>query len=265
MADIKNTYGTNLVSHWKLDETSGTREDAHGSNDLTDNNTVGYGTGKQGNCADFEENDSEYLSRASASMSGATFTDSAWSINMWIYPETVTNNGLFAKFSGSSGYSGMMCGFNTNWIQCFADPNNSDRDINFNGGTTFANGEWAMVTITFESTYCRLYKNGSLAHTVYGLPAGALSSNSIPFVLGATYWTSVQNHWDGLIDEVSYWSRKLSDAEVTAIYNSGNGLPYEGVASGPVYLKTFNTITKANTKTIDTIAIASTKTVNTIA
>jgi hypothetical protein len=34
-----------LVSYWNLDEQSGTAYDSHGSNDLTDNNTVLYGTG----------------------------------------------------------------------------------------------------------------------------------------------------------------------------------------------------------------------------
>ena len=48
-----NPGTTGLVSYWALDETSGTRYDSHGSNDLTDNNTVGYTTGVQGNAADF--------------------------------------------------------------------------------------------------------------------------------------------------------------------------------------------------------------------
>src|SRR6056300_304684 len=50
---------TDLVSFWKLDEASGTRVDAFGSNDLTDNNTVGQGTGTvYANAADFERSNS---------------------------------------------------------------------------------------------------------------------------------------------------------------------------------------------------------------
>ncbi len=40
-ADVKN----GLVSFWNFDEESGTRSDAHGSNNLTDNNTVTFGPG----------------------------------------------------------------------------------------------------------------------------------------------------------------------------------------------------------------------------
>jgi len=41
ITDVKNSsLATNLVSYWELEEASGTRVDSHGSNDLTDNNTV---------------------------------------------------------------------------------------------------------------------------------------------------------------------------------------------------------------------------------
>ncbi len=50
------------VAHWPLDETSGTRADSVGSNDLTDNNTVLSATGMFGNAADFEATSNEWLS-----------------------------------------------------------------------------------------------------------------------------------------------------------------------------------------------------------
>ena len=50
-----------LVSWWSLDETIGTRDDSHGSNNLVDHNTVGYTTGKQGNASAFTAANSEYL------------------------------------------------------------------------------------------------------------------------------------------------------------------------------------------------------------
>jgi hypothetical protein len=39
-SDFDATLLTGLISFWPLTETSGTRVDVHGSNDLTDNNTV---------------------------------------------------------------------------------------------------------------------------------------------------------------------------------------------------------------------------------
>ncbi len=57
-----------LVSWWRLDEASGTREDAHGTNDLTDNNSVGQGyavnTPTTTNSALFVDTSSEWLNYA---------------------------------------------------------------------------------------------------------------------------------------------------------------------------------------------------------
>lgn len=44
-ADLPTDFKTSLVSYWNLVETSGTRNDSHGTNHLTDNNTVGHATG----------------------------------------------------------------------------------------------------------------------------------------------------------------------------------------------------------------------------
>jgi hypothetical protein len=71
-----------LYFWWKMDETSGTRTDSHGTNPLADNNTVGSTTGKQGNAAQFVVANSEYLSipdNPSVSMGrGARMTVCTW-------------------------------------------------------------------------------------------------------------------------------------------------------------------------------------------
>jgi hypothetical protein len=65
-----------------LNEENGTRIDCFGANHLTDNNTVAYAAGKQGNAALFASADSEYLSiadNASLSMgNNADFTVGGW-------------------------------------------------------------------------------------------------------------------------------------------------------------------------------------------
>ena len=57
-------YDSYLKAVWAMEETSGTRADSVNSHDLTDNNTVLYGTGKYGNAADFDLANVEYLSVA---------------------------------------------------------------------------------------------------------------------------------------------------------------------------------------------------------
>ena len=57
------THAGDIIAWWTLDETSGSRSDSHGTATLSDNNTVGYATGKQSNAASFVEANTEYLSR----------------------------------------------------------------------------------------------------------------------------------------------------------------------------------------------------------
>ena len=70
-----------LIAYWTLDEASGTRVDAHGNNDLSDNNTVTSTTGKVGDAAAFATANSEYLSRADnadLSVGNIDFTFDLW-------------------------------------------------------------------------------------------------------------------------------------------------------------------------------------------
>ena len=76
----------NLISYWKLDETSDgsgavTRNDSHSTNHLTDNNTTASGTGKINAGVDFERTNSEYLSRADNASLSPT---SDISFNFWV-------------------------------------------------------------------------------------------------------------------------------------------------------------------------------------
>ena len=71
----------NLVACWDFEESSGTRTDAAGSNDLTDNNTVTRDTGVVDYGAFFNSSNSESLSSASTSDLQAgdiSFTWAAW-------------------------------------------------------------------------------------------------------------------------------------------------------------------------------------------
>lgn len=74
MADVSTTFD-NILAYWELDEASGTRFDSSpNANHLTDNNTVGQITTAIGDAADFERSNNEYLSRASADLTGLKFT-----------------------------------------------------------------------------------------------------------------------------------------------------------------------------------------------
>lgn len=83
---------TGIINYWKLDEESGSRIDAIGSNDLTDNNSVLYTAGTVDNAALFDDANSEYLSDSDATQ--WDFGADAFSVIAW------HNNAQTGTYSG---------------------------------------------------------------------------------------------------------------------------------------------------------------------
>lgn len=237
MSSVSTTLD-NIVSHWSLDEASGTRVDSAGSNDLTDNNTVGQGTGIQGNCADFEASNSEYLSISDASATGLEPGSGDFSISMWVNMESDTGTDMtFASKFNSSGN-------NRSWRLVYQPQVSPDRilwQLHQTGSNStrvlatwdqaLATGTWYHIVATYNnsSNQAIVYLNASSLGTVTA-SLSSIYNGSAPFVIGAD-GVGV-GEWDGLIDEVTYTSDVITPAEVTTLYNSGSGLPYSTGGGG---------------------------------
>ncbi len=89
-------------------------------------------------------------------------------------------------------------------------------------------GEWTMVTATYDGLTMRLYQDGKLVGQNDD-PSNMFGGYADSFYVGVQdfnrffsgYWGS----FNGTIDELTYWNRGLTDAEVTAIYNAGAPAP----------------------------------------
>ena len=260
----------NLVSYWKLDESSGNAADAHGSNTLTNNNTTAYVAAKLNNGADFEAASSNFFSIADASQSGLDFS-TALSVSMWF---------KFESFGAS--YDPLMNKTDNNqesWIFTYRNGTNTlrfDPDQSGNGTTTEAlsvswtpsTATWYHIVMAWDGSdkTARFYVNGSQQGTdQVGTVVSSLYNGTAPFQIGQNPRdTSVEI--DGVMDEVGVWSRRITSAEVTSLYNGGTPLPYPlTVVSGPANVKTWNGLATASVKTINGLAIASVKTKNGLA
>lgn len=225
------TLTDSLVSYWTLDETSGTRVDTPGANDLTDNNTVLYGTGVISNGGDFESTQSENLSIADASQSGLDLT--VLSINAWVKFE-----------SYSSGVQYMIA---SKWVHAvqnqymfFVESGvldfhvaNACANYDYTGVTSAfvpTPGTWYMVTVTYSGSVATLYIDGS--QVTQTTPSEAIKNCTGVFRIGS-YGATAGGFFDGLIDEVGIWSRAITSTEVTSLYNSGAGFAYPFTAAAP--------------------------------
>jgi hypothetical protein len=227
-----------LVSYWKLDETSGTRADAHSSNDLTDNNTVGYGTGIINNGADFERDNGEYLSITDAAQTGLDITGDI-SISMWVKAESIPAD--YMRLLGKNDADIENKGY---YIQ-FRSPgaNQSALSLTFyddSSNATFvystdqylaSTGVWYHVVVTADvsagASGVTLYKNGSSISATTGVDnATSISDTSAAFSIARNLQGSNPDSFDGIIDEVGVWNRVLTAEEVSDLYNSGAGFAY---------------------------------------
>lgn len=213
----------NLVSYWKLEEASGTRNDEHGSNDLTDNNTTTNAAGILGNGALMAGANDEYLSITDASQTGLD-AQTDFSISFWYKPTTLGGGHIFGKWTHATQNQYRLDLSSTQMTLYTADAC---------AGYSYTGKSWthsmsAGTIYHFVLTYNRttggveLFKDGSSLGT--GTVKAAVRNCTGVFCLGTiSPYTETIN---GLLDEVGWWSRVLTSTEVTELYNSGAGLAY---------------------------------------
>jgi hypothetical protein len=215
-----STLLVDLVSWWAMEEASGTRYDAHGSNDLTDGITTPNAAGKVSNAADFEGADYMYKTAPHGLGGGAK----SFSCAFWIHADALGTNALVSVARGATAGT-------TDWV------------FQYDGGaiklyvpsaSTFYNASGgALSTATWYFVYGEFnYATNTISISVDdgtpGTAAGPTTPNDTgqDFAVGA--YLNVGRYFNGRIDEVAYWDRILTGAEITELYNAGNGIGYPG-------------------------------------
>lgn len=213
----------NLVSYWKLDESSTgvgavTRNDSHSTNHLTDNNTTPSGTGKISNGASYNKANSEYLSRADTA---ALRPSGSMSISLWIKRASTNSSMEFISMKDPS--SNYLIEWSTTRILWRRQTSAGSQDATYTVSPDTTN--WYHIVMTYDESATTLlgYLNGTQVATK--TTTGTGNSTAGQFELGRLA-TNAINYVDGVMDEVGLWSRALTAAEVTSLYNGGSGLAY---------------------------------------
>ncbi len=247
---------TNLVSYYKLDESSGNASDTVGANNLTNNGTTGYASALINNGIDLgTTNSSKWLSSSTEYGISAT---GAITISLWLKMRTEISSSeqcfLARSVINASGSS----------IQMSYEYNSGTRRVRFlrYGSTnslqyytiTMGTANWHHFVVTFDGSTILGYVDGVQRTTEAN--SGTQSIGGTAMSVGATGGTL---HTSAYMDEIGVWSRALSGAEVTSLYNSGAGLAYPFSTSN---IKSYNQNLKANIKSINTNVIANVKSLN---
>jgi len=216
------------VSRWQLTEVSGIRYDSVGSNDLTDNNTVGSSTGPFGDvCADFEAGNSESLSisdNASLSITGDL------SFSVWLYVESAP--GTYAVMGKSPDDAYRLFYRNSSGLKLNADFWNGASETDVTVAQDLGTATWKHVVITYDVSVptIKIYVDGSpLTVTVNSSAATAIANTAGAFYLGAL---NGANFYDGLMQDAVIWNVELSSVQVAALYDSYYPVCGDGIING---------------------------------
>ena len=190
-------------------------DSAAGSYPLTDHGTVTFSAGLIGNCANF--NGTNQWLTSSLNLAGGDFT-----VVLWFKAPAAQAAGahLVTQFDSGSGnkWAAYINPDNTVGFAVVASPYTGA-----NAPGVASNGAWNCVAIKYDRAamtgYIKL-NNGSWGSSTLG---GAISATGAAlFSLGAS--ANGANFFAGQIDVVRAVNSKLTDAELTALYNTEAGV-----------------------------------------
>ena len=227
-----------LLSYWKLDEAIGTiAGDAAGSWDLSFvNNPAWTSSGKINNAVDFGTSSIKYLEKTGIN-SGNKNT---YSLSAWIYlednlpnPKYIMgiNSGGNASFAGAAEVKLMITPDNK-FEAMYYTSDGATEVMSRISGTVIALNTWYHVVGVINNGNIELYINGIADNTN---AVANPHSSTLNFVNGratvghARYFDGAYNpdRWfRGKIDEAAIWNRALTPAEISALFNNGNGLQH---------------------------------------
>lgn len=209
---------------------------------LTDNNTVGTASGKIGTAGGFEAGNSESLSRADEAL--LSTGDISWTEAVWVQLESKPSN-TNIYISSKAGPAEVI-----ERAMLFRNVDNEDRfriyiadfaasvAANTFGSPSLATWYYLQAQHDAANNLLRIRVNdgawdsvatGGTAPTdgAAALYLGAYGNNGAPILF-----------FDGLINQFAFWKAVKSDADLNAIYNSGNGLAFsswDAAVSGQTY------------------------------
>lgn len=186
---------------------------------LTCGGTAAWGTGTVGSyAASFNDsnNASKFTSIPSANDKKLDFSTNNFTVAFWGKTNTtgLVNNYICGKTNHSTTSWAILYGFvSSNYeFYCELVSGTSPRT---NSRISVANTNWNHIVYSYDGTTFSKYLNGSV--TNYTMTFSVKQYANDDFTMGGE---NVSNAvFNGLIDDFTVWNRKLTDTEVSNVYN----------------------------------------------
>lgn len=216
----------NIVGAWMFDESSGNATDSSGNgNTLTNIGTATFTSGKINNAGTFNGTNQGFDRGNGASLTRT----GAYSWNFWFKTNAWTY--IFDHTSNSGGNNRIIL-YGDDATDCVHAYFNGNEVVSATNSITL--GTWYMATLTKGSGgtgTCELFLNAtSVGTTTFSTAGSSLNELSFGKSVDEGAWLN------GQIDLAATWTRVLTGAEITSLYNGGAGLayPFSGGGGGAI-------------------------------
>jgi hypothetical protein len=216
--------GANLVGYWKFDEGTGpfaVDSSGHGNTGTLANGPT-WAAGMSGNALRFDGIDDN----VTVFDSNVLDLSNSFTISAWVNPSSTATDFravlaknykyyLYASGAGFCGDGNPLGGFyeGRDLVACEAWP----LPVN----------AWSHLSVTYDGSTLTFYRNGLVGATA--AVSGALSASTGTLQIGASEYGE---YFQGLIDEVRVYNKRLSNAEIQSIYQQGAvNLPFDYVVT----------------------------------
>jgi Concanavalin A-like lectin/glucanases superfamily len=228
---------SNIVGWWRMDTTdyltttsladrSGYKNNGTLSN-MTSTSTV---FGKIGQALKFNGTSQSIKMATTSVNAGLLNFTGAFTISAWIKGTYSGLNSIVTKYdSGFAQNQSYYMAINTNELRCFinADTTSNNQKIS-QGSVVIATSTWEYVAVTWtgSNTNCNLYLNGTstpFTTSNVGTVNGILISTTTDMAIAGRFAIAptMNDYFNGTIDDVRIYSRALSVGDIRQLYNLG--------------------------------------------
>lgn len=216
-----NSLLTNLNSYWVLNETSGTRADSVGGMTLTDNNSVLSSTGHVSTpAALFASVSSQYLSHTANAILNTGDID--FTVAAWVYFTTVGVHRPIVQKGWDDAYGEYILYYNDGTAKPKFEMANGAANVENSSAAVMSILTWYFVVAGYDAAADQLFVSTNAGTQDTASYSGGNTTVTGNFKIGA----GVGQFQNGMIQEVGFWKRRLSLAEITTLYNANAGKTY---------------------------------------
>lgn len=222
---VASTLLNGLISLWEFDEVSGNAVDTVRSLDLIANNSPGTSSGllATGNARTLNGTNQTFSRTSTAELA---FGNESFSITCWVSINSFSNTrDILGKWGTNSEYILIYSNSLNRFEWVVSDSADTVNRVTATTAGAPSTGTTYMICVTHdaENDNIGICVNAGAVDTQAHSTGVRVGSNN--FIVGGRA-SGLVNFVPGTVDQIAVWGRVLTSAEITELYNGGNGLAY---------------------------------------